>query len=636
MQGEVQRDGLRGGLGVGDERHAIEVGDLGAGVERAGGIAGGHGGAAVVQRALRGGGQGEGHVIEGDIGIGLGLAGVAAGLSDLVHEVGEVALRELHRLTGHAVVLNVVVLLVDLKRAVVILAAVVAGSPVAVPRHDIQRALARGGVKVAGIKGNAGAVVGGHSRQLSSGRRGAGLVDQRNAVIARGGGDGIVVGVADSRDGLRVLGLKGLAIDGDNRNHDIHGIGGIIVSGHSSGQSGLTEICAVCAKGSRARNCGGVHVGSRTTANSNGPDRIANNACRNSGNTRGAERSCSKRVQFNCSIISAAAAIDAGKRSRGDNISDRRESDCIGLAKIGESGRNRHVASSATKRHCVGCYTKCSSIVLRRSKSCTTASNGPSDINFAKGDSCSRSNGGVLELETIIYSFTIQFVGGNEGSGNGVFILILGNLNVNTCTIGGNGIVPKLNRTVNGVVTRGRGSLESEALATRSTTQRSGGSFRIFHLTRPHIARASRQRGRIRHFKSDILTCNTSISRRRRNADRRCANFRHISSNSNVLTDTVCGRLYSVYNLKIAGFSGRSRFQSGSIASCNNTPCRSRGFGNLTCNIVHSCGVGISIISYIVASAIIGNSSDCFFVIIDRNGTGCSTDCLLIFSCGAS
>ena len=119
VQGEVQRDGLRGGLVVGDERHAIEVGDLGAGVERAGGIAGGHGGAAIVQRALRGGGQGEGHIIEGDIGIGLALAGVAAGLSDLVHEVVEVALRELDGLTGHAVVVDVVVLLVDADGAAV-------------------------------------------------------------------------------------------------------------------------------------------------------------------------------------------------------------------------------------------------------------------------------------------------------------------------------------------------------------------------------------------------------------------------------------------------------------------------------------------------------------------------------------
>ena len=144
MQGEVQRDGLRGGLGVGDERHAIEVGDLGAGVERAGGIAGGHGGAAVVQRALRGGGQGEGHIIEGDIGIGLGLAGVAAGLSDLVHEVGEVALRELDGLTGHTVVVDVVVLLVDGELAAIV-------TTIGILGNEPQRALAAHKVGVSQI-----------------------------------------------------------------------------------------------------------------------------------------------------------------------------------------------------------------------------------------------------------------------------------------------------------------------------------------------------------------------------------------------------------------------------------------------------------------------------------------------------
>jgi len=215
IQGEVQRDGLRGGLGVGDERHAIEVGDLGAGVERAGGIAGGHGGAAVVQRALRRGGQGEGHIIEGDIGIGLGLAGVAAGLSDLVHEVGEVALRELDGLTGHAVVVDVVVLLVDGELTVVEL---VIG---AVLGHDPQRALAVDKVAVSQRvqvgAGGVGVVDG--LAALGEISRNSGLVRRaNNIVVGRVGGNlnivtiGITVG-----NRLGILRLIGGADRGHSR-----------------------------------------------------------------------------------------------------------------------------------------------------------------------------------------------------------------------------------------------------------------------------------------------------------------------------------------------------------------------------------------------------------------------------------
>ena len=236
VQGEVQRDGLRGGLGVGDERHAIEVGDLGIAVERAGGIAGGHGGAAIVQRALLRGGQGEGHVIEGDIGIGLGLAGVAAGLSDLVHEVGEVALRELDGLTGHTVVVDVVVLLVDSELTVVEL---VIG---AVLGHDPQRALAVDKVAVSQRvqvgAGGVGVVDG--LAALGEISRNSGLVRRaNNIVVGRVGGNlnivtiGITVG-----NRLGILRLIGGADRGHSRgkgNGIAAAVGGMDGAGEGCG-----------------------------------------------------------------------------------------------------------------------------------------------------------------------------------------------------------------------------------------------------------------------------------------------------------------------------------------------------------------------------------------------------------------
>ena len=263
VQGEVQRDGLRGGLGVGDERHAIEVGDLGAGVERAGGIAGGHGRAAIVQRALRGGGQGEGHIIEGDIGIGLGLAGVAAGLSDLVHEVGEVALRELDGLTGHTVVVDVVVGLGHGHGAAVILASI-AGAPivvvVAVPCDNKQCAGAGGRVEIACVERGAGrtgnkviaAVIGGGH---------AGLVDNIELVKARrreGDPISVVVIGGAAGDGLCGHGFKRRADGGDrNRVRNIE-----ITSGSGSGQrdAGLTDGRVGCGIGQSGR---GEHAGGR-------------------------------------------------------------------------------------------------------------------------------------------------------------------------------------------------------------------------------------------------------------------------------------------------------------------------------------------------------------------------------------
>ena len=114
VEREVQRDALGARLGVGNEGDVVKVGDLGAAVERAAAVAVGHGHAVVVQRALRGGGHGEGHVVEGDIGVVVVvLAAVTAGLRDLVHEVGEVGVLELDGLTGNTVVVDVVVLLVN-------------------------------------------------------------------------------------------------------------------------------------------------------------------------------------------------------------------------------------------------------------------------------------------------------------------------------------------------------------------------------------------------------------------------------------------------------------------------------------------------------------------------------------------
>ena len=218
VQGEVQRDGLRGGLGIWDERHVIEVGDLGAGVERAGGIAGGHGGAAIVQRALRRGRHGEGHIIEGDIGIGLGLAGVAAGLSDLGHEIGEVALGELDGLTDHAVVADVVVGLGHGHGAAVILA-VRAGSGI-IPSDHIQRALTAGAEIGAGDRGVGIA----HAVQLGCGITGVvdGLAGSQAVAVA----ENIELGVT-IRSRHLVVGI---------RSGGAHGFGGLAVKAvHGNG-----------------------------------------------------------------------------------------------------------------------------------------------------------------------------------------------------------------------------------------------------------------------------------------------------------------------------------------------------------------------------------------------------------------
>ena len=269
VQGEVQRDGLRGGLGVGDERHAIEVGDLGAGVERAGGIAGGHGGAAIVQRALRGGGQGEGHVIEGDIGIGLGLAGVAAGLSDLVHEVVEVALRELDGLTGHTVVVDVVVLLVDADGAAV--------EPiVGALRHDIQRALAIDEVGVGqGIEigSGSGGIVFLAAAVVPVDRLG---VHTGNIVIPCAGGNlnVIAIGVAVSRDRLGILvGIGGRAGRYGNVKRNAVGLGNVRIG--NAGDHGGGELCSadageICLEVEIAGAAGGIVVRSSARADTVG------------------------------------------------------------------------------------------------------------------------------------------------------------------------------------------------------------------------------------------------------------------------------------------------------------------------------------------------------------------------------
>ena len=269
VQGEVQRDGLRGGLVVGDERHAIEVGDLGIAVERAGGIAGGHGGAAIVQRALRGGGQGEGHIIEGDIGIGLGLAGVAAGLSDLVHEVVEVALRELDGLTGHAVVVDVVVLLVDADGAAV--------EPiVGALRHDIQRALAIDEVGVGqGIEigGGSGGIVFLAAAVVPVDRLG---VHTGNIVIPCAGGNlnVIAIGVAVSRDRLGILvGIGGRAGRYGNVKRNAVGLGNVRIG--NAGDHGGGELCSadageICLEVEIAGAAGGIVVRSSARADTVG------------------------------------------------------------------------------------------------------------------------------------------------------------------------------------------------------------------------------------------------------------------------------------------------------------------------------------------------------------------------------
>ena len=272
VQGEVQRDGLRGGLVVGDKRHAIEVGDLGAGVERAGGIAGGHGGAAIVQRALRGGGQGEGHVIEGDIGIGLGLAGVAAGLSDLVHEVVEVALRELDGLTGHAVVVDVVVLLVDADGAAVELI-------VGALRHDIQRALAIDEVGVGqGIEigGGSGGIVFLGAAVVPVDRLG---VHTGNIVIPCAGGNlnVIAIGVAVSRDRLGILvGIGGRAGRYGNVKRNAVGLGNVRIGnagGHGGGELCSADAAEVCLEVEIAGAAGGIVVRSIARADTVGSGR---------------------------------------------------------------------------------------------------------------------------------------------------------------------------------------------------------------------------------------------------------------------------------------------------------------------------------------------------------------------------
>ena len=315
VQGEVQRDGLRGGLGVGDERHAIEVGDLGAGVERAGGIAGGHGGAAIVQRALRGGGQGEGHVIEGDIGIGLGLAGVAAGLSDLVHEVVEVALRELDSLTGNTVVVDVVVLLVDGELAVV--------EPVigAVLGHDPQRALAAHKVAV--------------SQRVQVGAGGVGIVDGLTALreISRSSGlvrgaDNIIVGSTGGNlnivtigitvgNRLGILRLIGGADGGDGRRkgNGIVALVGIDGTGERRGaDAGAGDRIGVVGAGGTTGPLN-IAVGTRT-----GVERNIANGCANTCSIQCGLRNRNEIVVRNIAVV-IAVERDGGVVLNGRNRS---------------------------------------------------------------------------------------------------------------------------------------------------------------------------------------------------------------------------------------------------------------------------------------------------------------------------
>ena len=238
VEREVQRDALGARLGVGNEGDVVKVGDLGAAVERAAAVAVGHGHAVVVQRALRGGGHGEGHVVEGDIGVVVVVfAAVAAGLRDLVHEVGEVGVLELDGLTGNTVVVDVVVLLVNGDGAAVGDVCRVRIGGGAGVGHHMEHALAVDKIVVIEVVG-AGAGMGrvvDLGRPVGRGGRGV-LSDNIVAGVAAGDLNGVAVSVAVG-DRLGVLvGIGGAdGGDGDLEGHIVGLVGGRVADagGHS-------------------------------------------------------------------------------------------------------------------------------------------------------------------------------------------------------------------------------------------------------------------------------------------------------------------------------------------------------------------------------------------------------------------
>ena len=368
VQGEVQRDGLRGGLGVGDERHAIEVGDLGIAVERAGGIAGGHGGAAIVQRALRGGGQGEGHVIEGDIGIGLGLAGVAAGLSDLVHEVVEVALRELDGLTGHTVVLNVVVGLGNGHRATVI-SAVARVTGRVIPSDDIQRALAaRAEI---GARQRATGVA--HAVQLRCAvlRIINRLIGAQIAAVAENielgvaGGSRHLIARVDRTGADRLGSLAVEAVHGHGRNGNREcDRKAVVLVGHSrAGKGSLAEAVDIRGKGDRCRT-DVAELAETVAVHTDGIDQHRRDRLSASELRIGIALNggiCIVR-QRGTGIVAAGAIISRVQLSRQADNAEVGEANCIGLVLISERCCDRNIGRGrrAGSENRISCSKFCS------------------------------------------------------------------------------------------------------------------------------------------------------------------------------------------------------------------------------------------------------------------------------------